>query len=39
MMRFNDGAANIEPHAHPIGFGAKKWLKHALDDRFCNTAP
>jgi hypothetical protein len=40
MVGFNDGAANIQSHAHSIGFGAKKGLKHPLNNaiRHARTA-
>ena len=37
MVRFYDGAADIEPHAHAIGFGAEKWLKNVLNNGFSNA--
>ena len=37
MMGFYDGAADIEAHAHPIGFCAEKRLKDVLNYRFGNT--
>ena len=37
MVGFYDGAADIKPHTHAIGFGAEKWLKYVLNHRFGNT--
>lgn len=34
MVGFNDGAANIQSHAHFVRFSAKKRLKHALGHGF-----
>jgi hypothetical protein len=38
MVGFDNGAANIEPHAHSIGFCAEKGLKHAFRDRFRDSS-
>jgi hypothetical protein len=36
-MRFYDGAADIEPHTHTIGFGAEKRLINVLNYGFGNA--
>jgi hypothetical protein len=37
-MGLDDGPANIQTHAHTITFSAKKGLKHAFNDGFCDSA-
>jgi hypothetical protein len=39
MVGFDDGAANIESHAHSIGFCAEKGLKHTLNYAICDSWP
>ena len=33
MVRLNNGTADIEAHAHAIGLGTEKGLKHPIQNR------